>query len=678
MVIKYIEKRDGTRDLFNNEKIQSAIVKASKAVGRQDPSTIGNEVSGEVSSYLEIFFSKKGYPSVEQVQDLVEKILIEKGYADIAKAYILYREQHAKLRETKELIANATQMINKYLGKLDWKVNENSNMGYSLQGLNNYIASEVTAQFWLNEIYSPAIREPHISGDFHIHDLSNLSVYCCGWDLSDLLMQGFTGVETKIGSKPAKHFRTALGQIANFFYTMQGEAAGAQAFANFDTYLAPFVYYDNLSHREVKQALQEFVFNLNVPTRVGFQTPFTNITMDLVPPKTIAGLPAIVGGKFQDKNLGEFQFQMDVINRAFAEVMLEGDASKKVFPFPIPTYNITADFDWENEVLEPVWEMTAKYGIPYFSNFVNSDMDPDDARSMCCRLRLDNRELRKRGGGLFGSNPMTGSIGVVTLNMPRIGFLAQDENDFIDRVLSLMELAKESLEVKRKILERLTEQGLYPYSRFYLRNIKEASGHYWNNHFNTIGLNGMNEAVMNFMGTDLTTDEGVSFAVRIMNIMRDQMVVFQEETGNLYNLEATPAEGTTYRFARTDKDMFGDKIKCANEEAYKKNDADPYYTNSSQLPVGHTDDLFDALKLQDKLQSLYTGGTVFHSFLGERMPSGDSTKILIKRIAENFRLPYYTITPTFSICPIHGYIPGEHEFCPYCDQEAGFTEEGDN
>jgi len=678
MVIKYIEKRDGTRDLFNNEKIQSAIVKASKAVGRQDPSTIGNEVSGEVSSYLEIFFSKKGYPSVEQVQDLVEKILIEKGYADIAKAYILYREQHAKLRETKELIANATQMINKYLGKLDWKVNENSNMGYSLQGLNNYIASEVTAQFWLNEIYSPAIREPHISGDFHIHDLSNLSVYCCGWDLSDLLMQGFTGVETKIGSKPAKHFRTALGQIANFFYTMQGEAAGAQAFANFDTYLAPFVYYDNLSHREVKQALQEFVFNLNVPTRVGFQTPFTNITMDLVPPKTIAGLPAIVGGKFQDKNLGEFQFQMDMINRAFAEVMLEGDASKKVFPFPIPTYNITADFDWENEVLEPVWEMTAKYGIPYFSNFVNSDMDPDDARSMCCRLRLDNRELRKRGGGLFGSNPMTGSIGVVTLNMPRIGFLAQDENDFIDRVLSLMELAKESLEVKRKILERLTEQGLYPYSRFYLRNIKEASGHYWNNHFNTIGLNGMNEAVMNFMGTDLTTDEGVSFAVRIMNIMRDQMVVFQEETGNLYNLEATPAEGTTYRFARTDKDMFGDKIKCANEEAYKKNDADPYYTNSSQLPVGHTDDLFDALKLQDKLQSLYTGGTVFHSFLGERMPSGDSTKILIKRIAENFRLPYYTITPTFSICPIHGYIPGEHEFCPYCDQEAGFTEEGDN
>src|SRR6056297_151530 len=678
MVIKYIEKRDGTRDLFDDEKIRSAIVKASKAVGRQDPSTIGNEVSGEVSSYLEIFFSKKGYPSVEQVQDLVEKILIEKGYADIAKAYILYREQHAKLRETKELIANATQMINKYLGKLDWKVNENSNMGYSLQGLNNYIASEVTAQFWLNEIYSPAIREPHISGDFHIHDLSNLSVYCCGWDLSDLLMQGFTGVETKIGSKPAKHFRTALGQIANFFYTMQGEAAGAQAFANFDTYLAPFVYYDNLSHREVKQALQEFVFNLNVPTRVGFQTPFTNITMDLVPPRTIASLPAIVGGKFQDKNLGEFQFQMDMINRAFAEVMLEGDASKKVFPFPIPTYNITADFDWENEVLEPVWEMTAKYGIPYFSNFVNSDMDPDDARSMCCRLRLDNRELRKRGGGLFGSNPMTGSIGVVTLNMPRIGFLAQDENDFIDRVLSLMELAKESLEVKRKILERLTEQGLYPYSRFYLRNIKEASGHYWNNHFNTIGLNGMNEAVMNFMGTDLTTDEGVSFAVRIMNIMRDQMVVFQEETGNLYNLEATPAEGTTYRFARTDKDMFGDKIKCANEEAYKKNDADPYYTNSSQLPVGHTDDLFDALKLQDKLQSLYTGGTVFRSFLGERMPSGDSTKILVKRIAENFRLPYYTITPTFSICPIHGYIPGEHEFCPYCDQEAGFTEEGDN
>jgi len=674
MVIKFIEKRDGNKTDFDSGKIKNAIVKAAKASGRYDPFEIGDEITREVVSFLEIFFGREGIPSVEQVQDLVEKLLIEKGYASTAKAYILYREQHAKLRETRQLISNAAQMVNKYLEKLDWKVNENSNMGYSLQGLNNYIASEVTAQFWLNEIYPPAIKKKHQAGDFHIHDLSNLSVYCCGWDLNDLLLQGFTGVATKIGSKPARHFRTALGQIANFFYTMQGEAAGAQAFANFDTYLAPFVFYDNLTYKEVKQGLQEFIFNLNVPTRVGFQTPFTNITMDLVPPKTLATLPAIIGGQYMDKTFGEFQDEMDMINRAFAEVMLEGDASKKVFPFPIPTYNITEDFDWNNEVLEPVWEMTAKYGIPYFSNFVNSDMDPDDARSMCCRLRLDNRELRKRGGGLFGSNPMTGSIGVVTINLPRIGCLAKDEKDFTDRILDLMELAKESLEIKRKVLERFTEQGLYPYSRFYLRNIHEASGHYWNNHFNTIGLNGMNEAVLNFLGTDLTTQEGVSFAARIMNTMRDKMSDFQEETGNLYNLEATPAEGTTYRFAKADKELFGKRIICANEEAYREQGADPYYTNSSQLPVGFTDDLFEALSLQDELQSLYTGGTVFHSFLGERMPSGESTKVLVKKIAENFRLPYYTITPTFSICPIHGYIPGEHEYCPYCDQEVGYNE----
>jgi ribonucleoside-triphosphate reductase len=507
--------------------------------------------------------------------------------------------------------------------------------------------------------------------------LSNLSVYCCGWDLQDLLMQGFTGVATKIGSGPARHFRTALGQMANFFYTMQGEAAGAQAFANFDTCLAPFVHYDGLSFREVKQALQEFIFNLNVPTRVGFQTPFTNITMDLVPPRVMAGQPAIVGGELKEKTYGEFQEEMDMINRAFAEVMLEGDASGKVFPFPIPTYNITSDFDWEKKSLEPLWEMTAKYGIPYFSNFINSDMDPGDARSMCCRLRLDNRELRKRGGGLFGSNPMTGSIGVVTLNMARIGFLARNEEDFLDRVFTLMELAKESLETKRKVLERFTGHGLYPYSRFYLRNVKEASDRYWNNHFNTIGLNGMNEAVLNFLGGDLTAPEGVAFAERVMTAMREKMADFQEETGNLYNLEATPAEGTTYRFAKSDKDLFGDRIICANEQSVRESGAAPYYTNSSQLPVGCTDDLFEALELQNGLQTLYTGGTVFHCFLGERMPSGESTKRLVRRIAERFELPYYTITPTFSICPIHGYIPGEHEFCPICDREAAWKEEAE-
>ena len=672
MSIHYIEKRDGSKDIFDSTKIAGAVGKAARAVGRAESDIIAEEISEEVVSYLNIFFSKEGIPSVEQVQDLVEKILIEKGYAGIAKAYILYREQHAKLRDTRELLGNATRMVNQYLDKIDWKVNENSNMSYSLQGLNNYIASEVTAQYWLHEIYPQSIREHHINGDFHLHDLNNLSVYCCGWDLQDLLMSGFTGVQTKVGSKPARHFRTALGQIVNFFYTMQGESAGAQAFSDFDTYLAPFIYYDRLGYDEVKQAMQEFIFNLNVPTRVGFQTPFTNITMDLVPPASLSSLPAIIGGRFMEKDMGEFQKEMDMLNRAFAEIMLEGDASNKVFPFPIPTYNITSDFNWDNEVLDPVWEMTAKYGIPYFSNFVNSDMDPEDARSMCCRLRLDNRELRKRGGGLFGSNPMTGSIGVVTLNMARIGFLSSSEEEFIDRTFVLMEVARDSLEIKRKVLERFTDYNLYPYSRFYLRNIKEASGKFWNNHFNTIGINGMNEAMLNFMGKDLGSAEAIEFSIKVMEKMKGEMLRFQEETGNLYNLEATPAEGATYRFARLDKDTYGNDIICANETNYRNLGAEPYYTNSSQLPVNYTDDIFEALSLQDDIQTRYTGGTVFHGFLGESMPSGKSTKTLIKRIAENFRLPYYTITPTFSICPIHGYIPGEHEYCPYCDAEIGY------
>ena len=675
MVIRQIRKRDGHEVPFDEKKITTAVMKAARAVGHEDPLAVGQEVTRQIVSLLEIFFNKEGIPTVEQVQDLVEKILIEKGYATVAKAYILYREQHAKMRDTRKLLGNAADMIDKYLQKLDWKVNENSNMSYSLQGLNNYIASEITAQYWLQEIYPPEIREKHVSGDLHIHDLSNLSVYCCGWDLYDLLVSGFTGVQTKISSKPAKHFRSLLGQIVNFFYTMQGESAGAQAFSNFDTYLAPFIYYDTLNYRDVKQALQEFIFNLNVPTRVGFQTPFTNITMDLVPPRILAGLPAIVGGKPMDKTYGEFQNEMDMLNRAFAEIMLEGDATGKVFPFPIPTYNITKDFDWNNEVLNTVWEMTARYGIPYFSNFVNSDMKPDDARSMCCRLRLDNRELRKRGGGLFGSNPMTGSIGVVTLNLPRIGYLATSEEDFLGKIFELMEIAKESLETKRKVLERLTDANLYPYSKFYLRSIKEESGSYWNNHFNTIGINGMNEALLNFMGKTIAHEEGMTFAIRIMDAMRNRLADFQEETGNLYNLEATPAEGTSYRFARLDKDRFGNSIIAANEEHVRQWGAEPYYTNSTQLPVGYTDDIFEALELQDSLQTLYTGGTVFHGFLGESMPSGESTKRLVRKIAEHFHLPYFTITPTFSICPIHGYIPGAHEYCPYCDAENGITEQ---
>lgn len=667
-MVKYIKKRDGRKVSFDQTKIENAVLKAAYAVGRDELESC-QEITREVISILNIFYKEDGIPNVEQIQDLVEKILIEKGYADIAKAYILYREQHAKLRDTKKLFSDAMNVIKSYLDRSNWKVNENSNMGYSLQGLNNHISSEITSQYWLQKIYPKEIRELHINGDLHIHDLSNLSVYCCGWDLRDVLLTGFGGVSTKVESKPARHFRTALGQIVNFFYTLQGEAAGAQAFANFDTYLAPFIYYDNLEYKEVKQCIQEFVYNMNVPTRVGFQTPFTNITMDLVPSSNLAAEPAIIGGELMDRTFWEFQKEMDMLNKAFAEVMLEGDAKGRVFAFPIPTYNITKDFDWDNKVLDPVWEMTAKYGIPYFSNFINSDMSPDDARSMCCRLRLDNRELRKRGGGLFGANPMTGSIGVVTLNMPRIGYLATNRDDFIKRVYTLMDAARESLEIKRKMLERFTETGLYPYSCFYLRDVKKRFDNYWQNHFNTVGINGMNEALLNFMGKDIASKEGLNFTKEIMDLMRNRMVKYQEETGNMYNLEATPAEGTSYRFARLDKKHFGKGIITANEERVRTENASPYYTNSTHLPVGYTDDIFTALELQDELQTRYTGGTVLHGFIGEYMPSMDSTKLLVKRIAENFRLPYYTITPTFSICPIHGYLPGKHEYCPKCDAE---------
>jgi len=669
MNLDYVKKRDGKKVEFKSEKIVNAVGKAAAAVDQADPE-IAAEITAEVLSYLKIFFKNGGTVEVEQIQDLVEKVLIEKGYAEIAKAYILYREQHSKLRDSKKLFADAVNIMDDYLDRSDWKVNENSNMSYSLQGLNNYIASEVTGQYWLQEIYPKETAELHSSGDLHIHDLGNLSVYCCGWDLEELLRSGFRGVPTKIESAPPKHLKTALGQIVNFFYTLQGESAGAQAFSNFDTYLAPFIAYDGLNYEEVKQAMQEFLFNMNVPTRVGFQTPFTNITMDLEVPSYLEDQAVIIGGQYQEKCYGEFQEEMDMLNRAFAELMMEGDAKGRMFSFPIPTYNITEDFEWENEKLDPVWEMTAKFGIPYFSNFINSDMDPEDARSMCCRLRLDNKELRKRGGGLFGANPLTGSIGVVTLNMPRIGYQAQDKEEFMERVYYLMDQAKESLEVKRKVLETLTEQGLYPYAKFYLRDIKKRFDQYWKNHFNTIGLNGMNEALLNFMGKDISTPEGQQFSEQVMEKMRERLQQYQEETDNMYNLEATPAEGTAYRFARLDREKFGDRIVAANQERVVKEDADPYYTNSTQLPVGLTDDIFTALELQDELQSLYTGGTVLHGFLGEKINSIKATKKLVKRIAENFKLPYYTLTPSFSICPVHGYLPGEHEYCPKCEAEA--------
>ena len=489
---------------------------------------------------------------MEDIQDVVERVLIKHGHAKTAKAFILYRDLHNKLRDIRALI-DANELVDGYLDHLDWRVNENSNMSFSLQGLNNHIFTAVNSAYWLNRLYPSRVRDAHINGDLHIHDLYILAVYCCGWDMRDLLIRGFGGVPGKIECKPPKHFRTALGQIVNFFYTIQGESAGAVAFSSFDTYLAPFIRYDGLKPKEVRQALQEFIFNMNVPTRVGFQTPFTNITMDLTVPANMRDEYVIIGGQPTLDTYGDFQEEMDLLNRTFAELMIEGDAKGRVFTFPIPTYNVTADFDWDNPVLDAVWEMTAKYGVPYFANFVNSDLDPEDVRSMCCRLRLDNKVLRQRGGGLFGANPLTGSIGVVTLNMSRIGHVANTEDEFLARTAELMDIAKDSLLIKRRVIERFTEGGLYPYSRHYLDAIKAQMGSYWANHFNTIGLNGMNEALRNFNGTDLTMAEGRAFAERVLDFMRERLLAYQEETGQLFNLEATPAEGTSYRFALLDR-----------------------------------------------------------------------------------------------------------------------------
>ncbi|MGB9678492.1 MAG: ribonucleoside triphosphate reductase [Thermoanaerobacteraceae bacterium] len=653
-------KRDGRQVEFDMNKITNAIYKAFKAVGDDSFDDV-LKISKKITQNIKLNFADT-IPTVEQIQDIVEQYLIREGYGKAAKAYILYRKQHQDIRNFKNMFMNIEKMVDEYIGKLDWRVNENSNMSYSLQGLNNHISSSITAQYWLNKIYPEEVRNAHINGDFHIHDLGLLSVYCCGWDLKDLLINGFTGVEGKVQSKPPKHFRSALGQIVNFFYTLQGEAAGAQAFSDFDTYLAPFIYYDKLSYKEVKQALQEFIFNINVPTRVGFQTPFTNITMDLVVPDIMANEAVIIGGKLMDKTYKEFQKEMDMLNLAFAEVMMEGDASGRIFTFPIPTYNITKNFNWESQVIDKIIEMTAKYGLPYFSNFVNSDLNPEDARSMCCRLRLDNRELRKRGGGLFGANPLTGSIGVVTINMPRIGYLAKTKKDFFSKLERLMDISKTSLEIKREILEKMTEEGLYPYAKFYLRDIKKRFGYYWQNHFNTIGLIGMNEALQNFMGVDIASDEGKNFALEVLDFMRNKMEEYQLESNLMYNLEASPAEGASYRLAKKDKELYPDIITAG--------DSVPYYTNSTQLPVDFTEDIFTALNLQEDLQIKYTGGTVLHGFIGESISDINTCKTLVKKIAHNYKIPYYTITPTFSICEDHGYISGEHFECPYCGKEC--------
>jgi anaerobic ribonucleoside-triphosphate reductase len=989
-----VRKRDGSVVLFNEDKISEAIWKAVKAVGGNDRAR-AEDLSNMIVNKIFSKIREDVIPNVEEVQNTVEKVLIEEGHAKVSKAYILYRKSHEELRNVKGLF-DTIEVVDDYVSSNDWMIKENSNMGYSLQGLNNYIVEKIMKNYWTRRIYPEAIRNAHERGDLHIHDLGTLGSYCVGWDLKDLLMTGFRGVPGKVCSKPPKHFRPALGQIVNFFYTLQGESAGAQAFSNFDTLLAPYIRYDNLTYSETKQAIQEFLFNLAVPTRVGFQTPFTNITMDLKVPNYMENEPVLIGGKFQKETYGEFGEEMKMINKAFAECMLEGDSDGRLFTFPIPTYNITKDFEWDNPDYQGIWEMTAKYGIPYFSNFINSDMKPEDARSMCpldakekilikssrgrgleyanigeiynsqrkgeyeiysegqfvkgkfnkfsnqdmikvvlennhevkmskkhlnyvfsedkekvlmgselteemylpyslnkyegdggnrdlgyfvgayagdgsfdldtsvifslereykkeiiprltkiakdyfganttitfskklklvtlkihskaavglckdyvegkerekhytarlfdsslefregvfeghyatdggnrnriytsskkmvqtlnmlavtlgtttsiykderkgrlgiepnyavlayklnrekyrkiwfkkngklwmkikeikeskgnvaycfevkkgkplftigttgilthnCRLRIDNTELKKRGGGLFGSNPLTGSIGVVTINMPRLGHTSIDERDFMERLGKLMELAKESLEIKRKAVERFTEMGLYPYSKFYLRNIKKRFDQYWKNHFSTIGLLGMNEAVVNFMpGENITTHEGKEFAIRVLEFMRNKLGEFQGETNSIYNLEATPGEGTGYRFARGDKERFG-KIIVANEKNFRELRANPYYTNSTALPVGHTDDIFEALDLQDELQTKYTGGTVLHGFIGEKI-NPDQAKKMIKKIAENYHLPYFTITPTFSICPIHGYLTGEHKYCPKCDEEG--------
>ena len=1005
-MIRKIRKRDGKVVDFNPIKITEAIWKAAQAVGGKDYRK-SSELTIKVMDYLETQTTRGQMPTVEQVQDAVEKVLIEEGHAKTAKAYILYRKQHSDIREIGGLLKDI-DVVDGYLSMMDWKVKENSNMSYSLQGLNVYATENIVSNYWLHKIFPPEIGDAHSKGDYHIHDLGTLGAYCVGWDLKDILLMGFKGVSGKIESKPAKHFGTALMQIVNYLYTLQGEAAGAQALSNFDSLLAPFIKKDNLNYEGVKQEIQKFLFNMNVPTRVGFQSPFTNITMDLTVPSYMAEEPTIIGGELMDDNYSDYVDEMDMMNHAFAEIMYEGDAKERPFTFPIPTYNITKDFDWNNDGLEPLWKMTAKYGIPYFSNFINSDMKPDDARSMCplagdekvlikssrgrgveyssirniyegnshqdeyeiysngkfikgkfnkwdnqkmlkmtlenghkikmsayhlnfilkspddehenvlkakelkqgmylpyslnfydgeggskelgyfvgayagdgsldgdttvvfslensnkkntihklqqiakdnfganstittyedtklttlkihskaavglvrdyvedkqrnkhynariftsskefrdgvlqghydtdggnrnriytsspkmietinmlaatlgtttsiykddregrlgtepnyavlvyklnrekygdiwfkrhdklwikikdiqpinnssaycfevnngepvftvgttgilthnCRLRLDNRELRKRGGGLFGANPKTGSIGVVTMNMPRVGYLAKNDDDYLQRLDDLMVLAKQSLEIKREIIENLTESGLHPYSRVYLADVKKTFGEYWKNHFSTIGLIGMNDSILNFMNKSIADKEGKAFAEKVLDYMRNRMADFQEETGNIFNLEATPAEGTSYRLARIDRAQYPD-IRTYNQEVYSNNggrDVEPYYTNSTQLPVGYTNDVFEALELQDSLQSKYTGGTVLHIFLGEEEPSHVSTKKLVRKVAENFSLPYYTITPTFSVCPIHGYLPGEHRYCPKCDKEIGYIGE---
>lgn len=647
-----VRKRDGRIVDFDVNRIESAIFKAAQSVGGKDRETARNLAWRAVAELEKRLADKeKGYiPSVEEVQDVVERVLIHAGYADTAKAYILYREQHRKIRDTKTILVDATKTMDEYLKREDWRVNENSNVNYSFSGLSLHLSGSIIANYVLENIYPREISDAHKNGDFHIHDLSmGINGYCAGWSLRDLLLEGFNGVPSKVESCPAKHLETVIGQLINFLGTLQNEWAGAQAFSSFDTYLAPFVRADKCDFKKVKQCIQQFVFSMNTPSRWGCQTPFTNLTFDWTVPVDLKNQHVIVGGKILDDRYDDYQPEMDMINKAFIEIMLEGDMKGRIFTFPIPTYNITKDFDWESDNAKLLFEMTAKYGLPYFQNFINSELKPSDVRSMCCRLQMDMRKLRQKTGGLFGSGEKTGSLGVITINMSRLGYLAKDEDEFLTRLGRLMELGKKSLEIKREMVQRNMDNGLLPYTKRYLGSL--------DHHFATIGLIGMNEALQNFFGAEVTTatEEGRVFTLKVLDFMRAKLEKFQKDTGNIYNLEATPGEGTSYRFAKIDKKKFPDIIVPGKEN--------PYYTNSTHLPVNYTDDIFEALELQDELQTKYTGGTVFHGFLGERISDAETCGKLVKTIAYNFHLPYFTITPTFSICPEHGYIAGEHYEC---------------
>ncbi|MFA5513938.1 MAG: ribonucleoside triphosphate reductase [Sphaerochaetaceae bacterium] len=658
-MVYLVIKRDGRQLFCDGQKIVNAVTKAANAAKEDlDASFIATQVLDECSSL------GQRAVDVETIQDTVERVLIKNNHSKTAKAYILYREQRRKVREEQVLISAVQNLFHDYLDERTWLIKENANTRKSINGMNNYIREQFTRHYYLNEVYPKEIREAHLGGDFHIHDLGFYGPYCCGWDLQQLVTLGFGGIDGKVSSRPAKHFRSLLGQIVNATFTTQGECAGAQAWSSIDTYCAPFIRYDNLTYKEVKQALQEFVFNLNVPTRVGFQCPFSNLTFDLVVPKRMQDQNVIVGGVVQDETYREFQEELNLFNLAFCEVMMEGDASQRPFTFPIPTINVTKEFDWNTSVADAIMKMACKYGTPYFSNYVSSDLDPEDALSMCCRLRLDTTELRKRGGGLFGSNPLTGSIGVVTLNLPRIGYLAKDEEDYKKRVVELADLAAESLALKRKIIEYESERGMYPFSTRWLNSIKQREGTYWANHFSTIGVVGMQESLLNFFGAkeSLTTEKGQTFALEIIDLLNGKIKEYQKRYETFFNLEATPAEGTSYRLAALDKEKYPGII-CSGTDAF-------YYTNSTQLPVNYTTDIFEVLDLQDELQSSYTGGTVLHLYLGERIEEIEVAKTLLQTIFKNYKLPYVSLTPTFSTCSDHGYLDGEQPICPTCGKKT--------